>query len=430
MILAHGTVYPSEDATRVIDSLARELPRTLTAPPLDSRLVAEACGSLAERIKRGEFDILLQRLEQAEILRPGQLRAALALMSRESLLYKLHTELPPVEPVLSPPGYRGDTIYRKRIPLGVLFHIAAGNADALPAYSVVEGLLSGNINLLKLPSLDSGLSLLILKELVLAEPRLAPYVYVFDTPSTDLETIRALADKADGIVLWGGDETVAALRRSAPVSTRLIEWGHRRSFAYATPGGTDDQGLEQLAEHVFDTNQVLCSSCQGVYLDSEDPGELAAFSARLLEALERVGERASHVPEAMRGRITLELRCMELEGENPTRKLLRGQRSAVLLCRDSEPETSLMFGVCWVKPLPRAKIVETLFPHRGYLQTVGLLCRGKEREELTERFTRAGAVRVTGPGEMSRTLSGEAHDGTWSLQRYTKIVEFVSGERQ
>lgn len=38
------------------------------------------------------------------------------------------------------------------MPLGVLFHIAAGNAEALPAYSVAEGLLMGNVNLLKLPA--------------------------------------------------------------------------------------------------------------------------------------------------------------------------------------------------------------------------------------------------------------------------------------
>ena len=42
-------------------------------------------------------------------------------------------------------------------PLGVLLHIAAGNADGLPAFSVAEGLATGNINILKLPQADNGL---------------------------------------------------------------------------------------------------------------------------------------------------------------------------------------------------------------------------------------------------------------------------------
>ena len=45
------------------------------------------------------------------------------------------------------------------VPLGTLFHVTAGNVDGLPAFSAVEGLLTGNINLVKLPSGDQGLSL-------------------------------------------------------------------------------------------------------------------------------------------------------------------------------------------------------------------------------------------------------------------------------
>jgi len=62
---------------------------------------------------------------------------------------------------------------------------------------------------------------------------------------------------------------------------------------------------------------------------------------------------------------------------------------------------------------------------KGLLQTAGLLCGGGGRPELVALWARAGLVRITEPGEMSRTIPGEAHDGAYPLQEYTRIVEFV-----
>ena len=60
----------------------------------------------------------------------------------------------------------------RRYPLGVLLHVGAGNMEGLPAYSAVEGLLAGNINLLKLPENDNGISSFLLRRLAAIEPRL------------------------------------------------------------------------------------------------------------------------------------------------------------------------------------------------------------------------------------------------------------------
>ena len=92
---------------------------------------------------------------------------------------------------------------------------SASRRAGLPAYSVAEGLLAGNVNILKLPSMDQGASILLLKELTDLEPRLRDYVYVFDVPSTDLESLTVFARAADAVVVWGGDEAVRAARRLA-----------------------------------------------------------------------------------------------------------------------------------------------------------------------------------------------------------------------
>ena len=90
---------------------------------------------------------------------------------------------------------------------------------------------------------------------------------------------------------------------------------------------------------------------------------------------------------------------------------------------DSKLELSWLGGNCWVKPLPREKLLAALKGQKGYLQTAGLLCAPEEREALSLLLLRAGVVRVTGPGEMSRSTCGDAHDGEYPLRRYTRITE-------
>ena len=43
--------------------------------------------------------------------------------------------------------------------------------------------------------------------------------------------------------------------------------------------------------------------------------------------------------------------------------------------------------------------------------------------KTAKRLGDVGVVRITTAGNMSRTVSGEAHDGTYALRMYSRIVE-------
>ena len=68
----------------------------------------------------------------------------------------------------------------------------------LPVFTAVEGLLTGNVNLVKLPHGDKGLSLAIFQKLTELEPKLAPWLYAFDLSSKSSGAIQALAALAGG----------------------------------------------------------------------------------------------------------------------------------------------------------------------------------------------------------------------------------------
>ena len=77
-----------------------------------------------------------------------------------------------------------------------------------------------------------------------------------------------------------------AVRQMAKPDTRIIEWGHKISFAYVSGPDIPDDELEGIAFNICDTNQLLCNACQGIYLDSNDFNEVAAFAERFLSILD------------------------------------------------------------------------------------------------------------------------------------------------
>ena len=271
--------------------------------------------------------------------------------------------------------------------------MAAGNVDGLPAYSVVEGLLAGNVNILKLPAQDRG-----------ASPPPAPGVgeagaKCSGTSSTSLtyppQTFKSLerfAKIADAVVVWGGDEAVRAARTLAGPDTALICWGHKLSFAYAVPPVSDGD-LEALADHICATGQLLCSSCQGIFLDSEDMREVEALGERFFAILQEENRRHPPADMGLRAKATLHLRTEELEAHESGRRILRGGGVSVTVAPDSKLELSWLGGNCWVKPLPRARILSALKGAEGVSPDRGapLRPRGALRAVRPAGQGRAGA---------------------------------------
>lgn len=420
MIIAHGKIYPSEEQERILAEAEERICATLAEKNLPAQTVISAIDKLGREIERGAFDELISSLPIDD---PAHYKdMAAEMLSREFLENKLKIELGLSGTDCAAPK---NAVRSRVMPLGVLFHIAAGNMDGLPAFSLAEGLLAGNVNILKLPQADNGLSVEIIARLIEYEPQLADFIYVFDTPSSDIHAMRKMAELADGIAVWGGDEATAAVRALAPIGVKLIEWGHKLSFAYISGYSDKERELSALAAHIASTKQMLCSSCQDIYLDTENENDLEEFCAEFLPLLEReVGRKA---PTSIGGRAhsTLLKYTDMLEniiGEKPLPKMFKGMGCSLSVKTDSELELSDMMCNVLVKPLPRRRILSVLRRKKTCLQTVGLICADTERAELADLFARCGAVRITTAGNMSEYFAGEAHDGEYPLRRYTRIV--------
>ena len=439
MILYRGELYETSQQANLLERMEKDINDTRVNKRLDISKVIAAVDVIGQKLRSGVYR---ERIEALAIEgMEEQIQTVAAMASRESLEYRLDVELGELkEPFFSGLPIKGrqgsglaavDTwVY----PLGTLFHIAAGNREGLPVYSVLEGLLTGNVNILKLPQADHGLSIEILQALIEVEPSLADFVYVFDTPSSDLEAMCTMARMSDGIVVWGGDEAVASVRHFAPAGTRLIEWGHKLSFAYLSgldeiEKNTLDRELQALAEHIVSTRQILCSSGQVIYLDQQDMERVQDFCHTFLPYLEQAASKFPAKSIGMRAELSMRRYCETLQKviakeEISERHVFVGNNCSLTACKDMELELSEMFGNCLVKRLPKDKMMDVLRRKKGYLQTAGLLCPEKKRQELKRSLAACGVVRITSAGKMSDTFLGEAHDGDYPLRRYVRVVEF------
>ena len=427
MILFDGKTYESSEQNRLLDDLKERIPSILDREPLKPETIIDAVDKLRTDVLAGRFDDLLSSLPKDVV--DTYLDQAVSLLSKEHLWMKVKTELGNTDEYVTEKMEGFSRIRVRKVPLGVIFHIAAGNMDFLPAYSIAEGLLTGNINILKLPSADNGLSLQLIMKFIEYEPKLKDYIYVFDTSSSDIQGMRKMAGLANAISVWGSDMAIEAVRGLAPPGIKLIEWGQKLGFCYVTdPGNVDslEEELEGLAKHIATTKQLLCSSCQVIYLDTDDMDTVRAFANEFLPYLQKAVEEGRTQEIGIRARDTLTAYTRRLKGylgeEEASDDVIRGSGMSLIVKEDSKLELSPMMCNVLVKPLSHRNISKVLYEGRYYLQTAGLICPSDQRKVLSELLVRCGLTRVTKACDMSSYFPGESHDGDYALDRYTRIV--------
>lgn len=428
MNLVNGEILDTKECDLVLENLDKLILNTLKKSRLDSEIVIAACDKLVADLDEAMYLDAMAELGIDEILGRSYINEARQMFCKESLQYRMRVELGEGydKEKKYNSAFKGFSVTEKIFPLGVLLHIAAGNADGLPIFSVLEGLLTGNINILKLPAAEGGITVKLLLELIKIEPILAEYIYVFDYSSKDITNIGKLISAADAVIVWGGNEAVSALRRIVPPRIKLIEWGHKISFAYVTKKGITKEGLEGLAKNIALTRQLLCSSIQGIFIDTDDMNFIYDFCQEFLPVLNEI---VSHSPIKMgigiKSQVALKLYNEELERMYKGSRIFKAESCSLIAYRDKSLETSIQFGNPWVRPLPKPEITAVLRPYKNFLQTVGLLCADTEREMISEMLFKTGTVRIC-PGEyMSSAYCGAPHDGEYSLRRYTKVVSLI-----
>ncbi|MEU3405233.1 acyl-CoA reductase [Streptomyces sp. NPDC006670] len=427
-----GAFIGDEEAGRRLAALPAAVEAAL-ATVLETETVLAACAALAAALRDPAHPAharLAAQLPEGED--PAVLAELGGLLDRRELTRKLRRELGGATPGRLNRADPRESVYEAWAPVGLVAHIAPGNAATVAPLSIVEGLLAGNVNVLKTSGADSLFTQHLAAELAALDPTgaLAARVIVLRFPSARQEWLRLMCAPADAVAVWGGEDAVQGVAAHVPAGCRLVEWGHRISFAYLTGDvWSDPLTLEALADDVCRYEQQACSSPQVVYLDTEDEEELFAFAGRFAAVLATrppapdTAPRSGADPAEAAELTTTELVARLEEHLGLTRVFAAPDGSWRVMADTRSPLTaSPLHRSVWVKPLPRERLIATLRPMRRYLQTAGIAGSRSDVAELSRTALAAGVTRVTPVGAMQASYAGEPHDGVYALQRYSRRV--------
>ncbi|WP_438301758.1 acyl-CoA reductase [Pseudomonas sp. NMS19W] len=414
MYLINGQLHDEFSLDAALDQLHQTLPLRLNLP-LHSETVIRAAAAFAVRLSSNAPALPLdaeQRQSLIEFCQP------------QGLLRKLERELGDQPAALRRFDYRQPR-FECWSPLGLVVHITPGNATLLAFCAVVESLLAGNVNWLRPSSSDNGLTAQLLHALTQCDPsgQLAGHVAV--VPATTAQ-IGQLCQWANGVSAWGGESALRAIREQIPAGCRWIDWGHRISFVYLTPDAVSPQTLDDVADEVCRLDQQACSSPQWLLVDSDDPAVLREIGLRLSEAFERRAGQWPPLPPTLQeaSQITTDTAMARLAHSftEVAGEVWATSGWRVIWTHDLQLQPSPLFRSLLLKPLPHARLIETLLPWRNVLQSCALICPEQQIAALSRNLIAAGVTRIAPMSAIHDGYEGEPHDGVYALQRLSRRV--------
>lgn len=160
-----------------------------------------------------------------------------------------------------------------RLGRGLAFHVTPGNIPVNFAFSYFFALLAGNASIVRVPSKPfTQIAMIcdamkhIFPQHLEIERRTAFVIY----PSDDADTTAAFCARADVRIIWGGDRTVAEVRKH-PTKPRCVDVAFPDRYSVSLLDGSavktaDDAALKRLAESFYNDTYLMdqnaCSSPQ------------------------------------------------------------------------------------------------------------------------------------------------------------------------
>ncbi len=161
-----------------------------------------------------------------------------------------------------------DIIFKDRMGRGLAFHIPPSNVSTGYFYSWIFGLISGNSNLIKLPSKKNIISEVLLNELFKLNKN-KKFTKIFKTnkfisyPNDKTEITKLISANCDIRLIWGGDNTINFIRKfEIPVHSQDFCFYDRYSFAIIQLN--KNTNIKDLANKFFNDTLIMdqnaCSS--------------------------------------------------------------------------------------------------------------------------------------------------------------------------
>lgn len=323
--------------------------------------------------------------------------------------------------------------YIKAEPRGLVAHVSAGNVFIGAVDTLVQGIMTKNVNILKMSSIDTVFPIIFAKAVLEADPEgiisktfcLAP----FSSGEEGVESV--IKEQCDVVTVYGGKEAIEAYRKGLGLHTKILEYGPKYSCAIidgeilARDGVSETASL--MARDFTMWEQSACSSPHTVFVRGEK--EAFDFARELARQLESWAKTYPH------GRIPMDEQVEITKSRELAKAYEADGRASLMIPADGSQEWTVIYEknsdfrvschhrTAYVKPVARFdEAIATLKGYGKYIQSIAVLASTADTFSISEKLCAIGADRITEPGNMSRRKNGTPHDGTRGAAEFVRWV--------
>ncbi|GAA0127504.1 hypothetical protein UT300019_34100 [Clostridium sp. CTA-19] len=322
----------------------------------------------------------------------------------------------------------------RAVPVGSVLHIAAGNIFLGSIDSLIMGIITKNINILKVSSQDFLFPTLFYKALdeVDVDKAITPYIAITYWKSSNKALDKIAKNSFDAILLFGGEEAVKNYKNGLSVNTQLYSFGPKISFGIVCKGLNDFELREtamNFADDIVFWEQRACTSCQNIFI--ENSNDVKNFVNYLYDALEEKGKEFPQnqldIDYAVEIRKKREIakweefnnRALVLEGKNANHTIIMEEKNNISDC-----------------PLNRTIYVNVVDSYKDildgnikllkyYMSTLAIACNDGV-QDIIEDLIDFGVMRFCRPGAMNKSEDDSLpHDGMYITNL---LVRFINKE--
>jgi hypothetical protein len=169
--------------------------------------------------------------------------------------------------------------------------LVAGSVPGVGVTALLRSLLLGSPTLIKPGLGDVALPVLFARALAEVDPELSELLAVVYWPGGDAAMEDAALARADSVVVYGSDATVASMRTRAPATARFVGYHHREGLGVVGSGvlGSERRATrcaQEVARAVAFFDQRGCVSPRVVHVEDGAAVAPVAFAGLLADALE------------------------------------------------------------------------------------------------------------------------------------------------
>ena len=323
--------------------------------------------------------------------------------------------------------------YQRAMPIGTICHIAAGNVFLGSVDSLIYGIITKNVNILKASRQDLIFPTLFFKALEEVDKKnnITPYVSLVYWSRVQQQVTDYIKQNVDAILLFGGEQAVKEYKQNLSPQTELISFGPKISFAVITEELDDhqlNQAAEGLALDVVMWEQRACTSCQNIFI--EDRGQTEKFAGYLNYYLAELSDRYPQTNQDINDQV-------EIRKERELANWQKFQGKGDVLTTEGKQYTVIVDSSNDLKdsPLNRTVFINKVNKYQDILQgnirvmkyymSTVCICSETKQMRITEDFMARGVMRFCKPGTMSLGKDGATpHDGVYIPTQLVRLINF------